>query len=210
MNDDIKLDFSKGDDGLIPAIVQSAYTKEVLMLGFMNEEAFKKTRATGLVTFYSRSRKSLWTKGETSGHVLHVESLSVDCDADSILVMVTPDGPTCHTGEKSCFFRSFSPDKTVPFSLYDLQFVIQSRKESGAESSYTKQLFDKGINKIAQKVGEEATEVVIAALNESGENFLEESADLLFHFLVLLAKKGVSIHEVEKVLSIRHSVSLKK
>jgi phosphoribosyl-ATP pyrophosphohydrolase/phosphoribosyl-AMP cyclohydrolase len=210
MNEEIKLDFSKGDDGLIPAIVQSAYTKEVLMLGFMNEEAFNKTRSTGLVTFYSRSRKSLWTKGETSGNVLHVEYISADCDADSILVIATPEGPTCHTGEPSCFFRTFTPEKTTPFSLYDLQSVIQSRKESGSETSYTKELFDKGINHIAQKVGEEATEVIIAALNESGEKFLEESADLLFHFLVLLAEKGVSIHEVEKVLSIRHSLPLKK
>lgn len=209
MNEEIKLDFSKGD-GLIPVIVQSACTKEVLMLGYMNEEAFNMTRSTGLVTFYSRSRKSLWTKGETSGHILRVENISADCDADSILVIASPEGPTCHTGETSCFYRSLSPEKPPPFSLYDLQSVIQSRKEIGFEASYTRQLFEKGINRIAQKVGEEATEVIIAALNESGEKFLEESADFLFHFLVLLTEKGISLNEVEKVLGIRHSLPLKK
>lgn len=207
--DDITLDFSK-NDGLIPVIVQSVHTKEVLMLAYMNEEALIETKESGFATFYSRSRKSLWKKGETSGNLLQVKSMSVDCDSDTILILADPLGPACHTGETSCFFRDIltvEKEKVTSekmFSLFRLESIIQARKIDAEESSYTRSLFEKGINKIAQKVGEEATEVVIAALAESEEKFLEESADLLFHFLVLLVEKGLELKDVECVLSQRH------
>jgi phosphoribosyl-AMP cyclohydrolase / phosphoribosyl-ATP pyrophosphohydrolase len=211
MDSDFIPDFKKGD-GLLPVVVQSYETKEILMLGYMNKDAYQRTKESGLVTFFSRSKNSLWVKGETSGNFLMVKSISLDCDSDAILVQAEPKGPTCHTGKDSCFFKPVfegdsaegSTGSSSGFSLRDLEQVIQSRKHEGSESSYTRTLFEKGITKIAQKVGEEAVEVVIAALSESDEKFLEESADLMFHFLVLLAEKKKSLGDVERVLGGRN------
>lgn len=192
-------DFSKYADGLMPAIIQDSQTLAVLMLGFMNEEAFVKTRAEGKVTFFSRSKQRLWTKGETSHNFLLVKEVLVDCDNDTILIKAEPQGPTCHTGDISCF----GPANDT-FSLQLLEKVIIERKNNPSEKSYTASLFAKGINKIAQKVGEEAVEIVIESKDDNKDLFLGEAADLMFHYLVLLQAKGFSLADVLQVLETRH------
>ncbi|MBD0298440.1 MAG: bifunctional phosphoribosyl-AMP cyclohydrolase/phosphoribosyl-ATP diphosphatase HisIE [Flavisolibacter sp.] len=196
----MKVDFKKYSDGLVPAIVQDFITQKVLMLGFMNEAAIKKTEETGLVTFYSRSKKRLWTKGEESGNHLLLRQMAVDCDNDTLLIKAEPKGPVCHTGADTCWSeRNHKED-----FLYYLEDIIKLRRTSNDETSYVKKLFDKGINKIAQKVGEEAVEVVIEAKDVNRALFLEEAADLLFHYLVLLQAKDCSLQEVVNVLQQRH------
>ncbi|MBD0350762.1 MAG: bifunctional phosphoribosyl-AMP cyclohydrolase/phosphoribosyl-ATP diphosphatase HisIE [Flavisolibacter sp.] len=196
----MKVDFKKYSDGLVPAIVQDFTTQKVLMLGFMNEAAIKKTEETGLVTFYSRSKKRLWTKGEESGNHLLLRQMAVDCDNDTLLIKAEPKGPVCHTGADTCWSeRNHKED-----FLYYLEDIIKLRRSSNDETSYVKKLFDKGINKIAQKVGEEAVEVVIEAKDVNRALFLEEAADLLFHYLVLLQAKDCSLQDVINVLQQRH------
>ncbi len=194
----MKVDFSKGD-GLVPAIIQHYATKTVLMLGYMNEEALAKTQELGKVTFYSRSKNRLWTKGEESGNFLLLKSMEVDCDNDTLLIQAEPIGPTCHNGTDTCF-----GDADASGFVHQLQRIIEDRKANPSEKSYTTSLFEKGINKIAQKVGEEAIETVIEAKDDNDELFLNESADLLFHYLVLLTAKGKSLEDVEAVLKARH------
>ena len=193
-------DFSKSADGLLPAIIQDDTTSKVLMLGYMNEEALKVTQETQRVTFYSRSKQRLWTKGETSENFLNVMDIKLDCDNDAILVKVQPDGPTCHTGADTCWNEK---NEGLGF-LNKLEEVIKQRKNSNDEKSYVKSLFEKGINKIAQKVGEEAVEVVIEAKDNDEELFLNESADLLFHYLILLQAKGYELKDVVEILKGRH------
>lgn len=195
----MNINFSKSPDSLIPAIIQDAHTLQVLMLGFMNEEALQKTKAEGKVTFYSRTKKRLWTKGETSNNFLIVKEILEDCDNDTILIKAEPQGPTCHTGDTSCFGKA-----NDSFSLQELEKVIIDRKNNPSEKSYTASLFAKGINKIAQKVGEEAVEIVIEAKDNNDELFLGEAADLMFHYLVLLQAKGFTLSDVVKVLEGRH------
>lgn len=190
------LDFQKQE--LIPAIIQDAATNQVLMLGYMNEEAYQKTRKEGKVCFFSRSKKRLWTKGETSGNYLWVDKLFFDCDRDTILILAKPQGPTCHLGTKSCFDN----DKTISF-LYQLENTIADRIDNNRSDSYTNQLFQKGINKVAQKVGEEAVELVIEAKDQNDDLFKNEAADLLYHFLILLKAKGFNLKDIEDVLSKR-------
>ncbi len=195
----MKPDFSKYTDGLVPAVIQDAATQKVLMLGFMNEEAFIKTQSESKVTFFSRSKQRLWTKGETSGNFLFVKEILADCDNDTILIKAKPSGPVCHTGADTCF------NETNPaFSLQKLEDIIADRKKNPSDSSYTSSLFKKGINKVAQKVGEEAVEMVIESKDNNEEKFLNESADLLFHYLVLLQAKNFSLNDVLKVLEERH------
>jgi phosphoribosyl-AMP cyclohydrolase / phosphoribosyl-ATP pyrophosphohydrolase len=191
-------DHAKYPDGLVPAIVQDSLTGQVLMLGFMNEQALEQTRRTGLVTFFSRSKGRLWTKGESSGHVLRCTALSVDCDRDTLLVQAIPAGPTCHTGQDSCF-----GDAAVGGTLQRLEATIQDRLAASSAESYTARLVASGMPKVAQKVGEEAVELVIEAMGEDEGRFLNESADLLYHFLVLLAAKGVRLKDVAQVLEER-------
>jgi len=195
-----KLDFKKGD-GLIPAVVQDDQSRKVLMLGYMNEEALRLTRETGLVTFYSRSRQELWTKGETSGNSLHVKKILVDCDQDTLLIMAHPDGPVCHDGPDTCFNEI--NDSHLSF-LDHLESVIKERKMDMPAGSYTTKLFTAGREKIAQKVGEEAVELVIEAMKNQDETLLNESADLVYHLLVLLADRGYSLRDVARVLQSRH------
>lgn len=197
----MKIDFQK-QGGLVPAIIQDAETKTVLMLGYMNEEAYKKTIKTKKVTFYSRSKKRLWAKGETSGNLLELIDIKIDCDNDALLVFVKPVGPVCHTGNETCWNES---NESGFGFLSTLESVIKDRKENPNKESYTSSLFEKGINKIAQKVGEEAVEVVIEAKDENEELFINESADLLFHFLVLLQAKGVNFKNVVDCLKERRS-----
>jgi len=198
----MKIDFTKNKDGLVPAIIQDAITNNVLMLGYMNQEAYDKTLATKKVTFYSRTKSRLWTKGEESGNVLNLVEIKIDCDNDTLLVKVNPEGPTCHKGSDTCWDENNA--QTFGF-LTQLEEIIKSRKENQQdESSYVASLFRKGINKIAQKVGEEAVEVVIEAKDNNDNLFLEESADLLFHYLILLQAKGFAINDVVKVLENRH------
>lgn len=198
----MNLKYEKYEDGLIPAIVQDAETREVLMLGFMNKDAVNRTHDTGRVTFYSRSRQELWTKGETSGNFLDVVSITADCDDDTLLITARPAGPVCHTGEATCFGESNSrPDVTD--LLLELECVIDSRRRENTEGSYVASLFEKGINKIAQKVGEEAVELVIEAKDDDIEAFKGEAADLLFHYLVLLRAKDVSISDILSLLKTR-------
>lgn len=192
----MKIDFSKG---LVPAIIQDAATMQVLMVGFMHEEALQKTLQEGKVTFFSRSKNRLWTKGETSGNFLFVKEVLPDCDNDSILIKADPAGPVCHTGSTSCF----GEEQSKGF-LYRLEDIINRRIESDAGSSYTNKLYRSGINKVAQKVGEEAVELVIEAKDDNAELFENEAADLLYHLLVLLKKKGTSLEKIEKVLASRH------
>lgn len=192
-------DFSKSSDGLIPVIVQDDVTNIVLMLGYMNQEAFYATQASKRVTFYSRSKKRLWTKGEESGHFLDVVSIKLDCDNDTFLIKAKTNGPVCHTGADTCWGES----NTGNF-LTLMEEVIQKRKGADPSSSYTAQLYAAGINKIAQKVGEEAVELVIEAKDNDEEKFLGEAADLLFHYVVLLSAKGYSVKDVEAVLERRH------
>ena len=196
----MKLDFEK-QNGLIPAIVQDYRTQKVLMLGFMNEEAYTKTLDTKTATFFSRSRNELWTKGETSGNYLHVKEIIADCDMDTILIKADPTGPVCHTGQDTCFNEENTAG--VNFIQY-LSEIIKNRKNNPSTESYTSSLFEKGINKIAQKVGEEAVELVIESKDSNKELFLNEAADLLFHYLVLLEAKGIDIMDVMKVLESRH------
>ena len=197
----MKVDFSKYSDGLVPAIIQDFDTHKVLMLGFMNETALQKTEETGKVTFYSRSKKRLWTKGEESGHFLILKSIAVDCDTDTLLVKAHPEGPTCHTGADTCWSE---PNHSEDFLLY-LQDIINLRKQVSPSESYVASMFAKGINKIAQKVGEEAVELVIEAKDDNKELFLGEAADLLFHYLLLLNAKGYTLADVLAVLRKRHS-----
>ena len=192
-------DFSKYNDGLIPVIIQDAGTLQVLMLGFMNEAAFLQSQQEGKVTFYSRSKKRLWTKGETSGNFLHIQEIKADCDNDTLLIRVLPAGPVCHTGTDTCF-----NEKNPSFSLQQLERIIIDRKNNPDEKSYTASLFAKGINKVAQKVGEEAVELVIESKDDNQELFLGEAADLLFHYLVLLQHKGFTLADVVRTLEKRH------
>ncbi|MDX1586521.1 MAG: bifunctional phosphoribosyl-AMP cyclohydrolase/phosphoribosyl-ATP diphosphatase HisIE [Balneolaceae bacterium] len=198
------LDFEKGD-GLIPAIVQDAKSFRVLMLGYMNEAAVRQTLDDELVTFFSRSKGRLWTKGETSGNTLELVDMQADCDNDSLLILANPNGPTCHTGDKSCFHeKKFKPKKHKLDFLLDLEALIYDRKEEMPDGSYTTYLFDKGIDKIAQKVGEEAVETVIESKNNKKKKLVGEVADLLFHLMVLMAEKGVTLKKVVKKLKKRH------
>ena len=194
-------DFSKYADGLVPAIVQDVDTHKVLMLGFMDAAALEKTLQTGRVTFYSRSKHRLWTKGEESGHFLELRSLAEDCDKDTLLIKAHPLGPVCHTGADTCWDEVNRPDN---FLLY-LEDIIRLRKQASPEESYVARLFGKGINKIAQKVGEEAVELVIEAKDDNEELFLNEAADLLFHYLLLLNAKGYKLQNVVDILQKRHS-----
>lgn len=197
----MNIDFSKLAHGLIPAIIQDSETKTVLMMGYMNAEAYQKTLETQKVTFYSRSKQRLWTKGEESGNFLNLVSIKNDCDADTLLMQVKPDGPTCHTGSDNCWQESNS--QSYGF-ISKLEETIQIRKENAdSEKSYVASLFKLGINKIAQKVGEEAIEVVIEAKDNNDDLFLDESADLLFHYLILLQAKGFQLEDVVKVLKNR-------
>ncbi len=194
------IDFNKGN-GLVPAIVQDAETGKVLMLGYMNEASLTKTRETGKVTFYSRSKDRLWTKGETSGNFLNLVDIKVDCDRDTLLVTVNPVGPACHTGADTCFKEDNKKDLQF---LNTLTNIIRDRKENPSEKSYTASLFKKGINKIAQKVGEEAVEVVIEAKDDNAALFENEAADLLYHYMILLEAKGYTLSDIAKVLEGRH------
>ncbi|WP_318544088.1 bifunctional phosphoribosyl-AMP cyclohydrolase/phosphoribosyl-ATP diphosphatase HisIE [Marixanthotalea marina] len=188
--------------GLVPAIIQDANTQKVLMLGYMNEEAYKKTLETQKVTFYSRSKQRLWTKGEESGNFLNLVGIKNDCDNDTLLIQVNPVGPTCHTGSDTCWGETNTEDYGF---LSQLEAVIKGRKENAdAETSYVASLFKKGMNKIAQKVGEEAVEVVIEAKDNNEDLFLNESADLLFHYLILLQAKGYKLNDIVNVLKSRH------
>lgn len=197
----MKVDFSKYSDGLVPAIIQDFTTQKVLMLGFMNEEALQKTETLGKVTFYSRTKQRLWTKGEESGNFLMVKQVLLDCDKDTLLIKAHPIGPTCHTGADTCWSERNHKDDF----LYYLEDIIELRKKSTDGKSYVRQLLASGINKVAQKVGEEAVELVIEAKDDNEELFLNESADLLFHFLVLLNAKGHNLQQVVNVLQSRHS-----
>ncbi|MDE3249975.1 MAG: bifunctional phosphoribosyl-AMP cyclohydrolase/phosphoribosyl-ATP diphosphatase HisIE [Bacteroidota bacterium] len=197
----MKIEFSKYSDGLAPAIIQDFSTGKVLMLGFMNEEALKKTMAEGKVTFFSRSKQRLWTKGEESGHFLLVKQVMPDCDNDTLLIKAQPLGPTCHTGADTCWSERNHNDNF----LFYLEDIIRLRKAGTDENSYVKKMFAKGLNKIAQKVGEEAVEMVIEAKDNNDELFLNESADLLFHYLLLLNAKGHNLQDVLAVLQKRHS-----
>ncbi len=198
----MEIDFNKDKEGLVPAIVQDSVTKNVLMLGYMNEEAYRKTLDTKKVTFYSRSKQRLWTKGEESGNFLNLVDLKVDCDNDTLLVSVNPQGPTCHKGTDTCWGEENKPNFGF---ISELEDIISDRKKNQEnEKSYVASLFKSGVNKIAQKVGEEAVEVVIEAKDDNDELFLNESADLLFHYLILLQQKGYSLKDVVKVLEGRH------
>ena len=192
------INFKKGD-GLVPAIIQDNSTLQVLMVGYMNEEAYEQTVREGKVTFFSRSKNRLWTKGETSGNFLIVKEITTDCDNDALLVKVDPAGPVCHTGRFSCFGEEVSKG-----FVYRLENIISERIEGNAEGSYTNKLFKKGINKVAQKVGEEAVELVIEAKDDNIDLFKNEAADLLYHFLILLKTKNVAFEDVEEVLRDRH------
>ena len=196
------IDFNKNNDGLVPVIIQDVATNVVLMLGYMNEEAYQKTLAEKKVTFYSRTKQRLWTKGETSENYLYVENISIDCDNDTLLIKVRPAGPTCHTGDDTCF-KEANVQQATGF-INTLEQVIANRKANPDDKSYTASLFKKGINKVAQKVGEEAVETVIEAMDNNDELFLNESADLLFHYLVLLQAKGFTLKDIVKVLEARH------
>ena len=196
------IDFNKNNDGLVPAIIQDSTTKNILMLGYMNQEAYQKTVDTKLVTFFSRSKNRLWTKGEESGNVLNLVDLKVDCDKDTLLIQVKPQGPTCHTGTDTCWSEENNPNYGF-FST--LEKIIEQRvKNKDTQKSYVASLFAKGINKVAQKVGEEAVETVIEAMDSNDDLFLYESADLLFHYLMLLQAKGFTLKDIEKELKSRH------
>ena len=206
----MNIDFNKNNDGLVPAIIQDAITKKVLMLGYMNHEAYKKTLDSGKVTFYSRTKNRLWTKGEESGNFLNLVDIKLDCDNDTLLVLVNPIGPTCHKGTDTCWDEE---NKSTFGFISELEDIIQNRKDQadgkipipeGVMPSYVSSLFKSGINKVAQKVGEEAVEVVIEAKDDNDELFKDESADLLFHYLILLQAKGFKLQDIIKVLQSRH------
>ena len=192
------IDFSKGND-LVPVVIQDNNTLQVLMVGYMNEEAFEKTNSEKKVTFFSRSKNRLWTKGETSGNWLYVETIQADCDNDSILIKVRPAGPVCHTGSTSCF-----ADETAKGFVYKLEQVINQRIEDDNSESYTNKLYKKGINKMAQKVGEEAVELIIESKDNDIDLFKNEAADLIYHLLILLKAKGINLENIEEVLKERH------
>jgi phosphoribosyl-ATP pyrophosphohydrolase/phosphoribosyl-AMP cyclohydrolase len=193
----MNIDFNK-DNGLVPVVIQDSRTLQVLMLGYMNEEAFEKTKEEGIVTFFSRSKNRLWTKGEESGNFLTVKSIDIDCDQDTILIKAVPKNIVCHTGSFSCF-----GEKNTKGFLYELEDKISQRIDTKTEGSYTYALYQRGINKMAQKVGEEAVELVIEAKDNNEELFKNEAADLLYHFLILLKAKGFSLEEIEEILKNR-------
>ncbi|WP_018343707.1 bifunctional phosphoribosyl-AMP cyclohydrolase/phosphoribosyl-ATP diphosphatase HisIE [Cytophaga aurantiaca] len=195
----MNIDFQKGN-GLVPVIIQDATTRNVLMLGYMNEEAYTKTKAEGKVTFFSRTKNRLWTKGETTGNFLNVVDIKLDCDQDTLLIKVTPDGPTCHKGDDTCW-AEVNNGRT--FFIEKLASVIKDRKNNPTDASYTASLFRKGINKVAQKVGEEAVEIVIEAKDNNDDLFKGEAADLLYHYLILLEAKNIPLDDVIKVLESR-------
>lgn len=194
----MNIDFTKGN-GLVPVVIQENNTLQVLMLGYMNEEAYTKTKIENRVTFFSRSKNRLWTKGEDSGNYLNVAEIQIDCDNDTVLVKVNPVGPTCHTGSKSCF-----KEETAKGFMYELEATINQRIDDNVEDSYTNKLHKRGINKVAQKVGEEAVELVIEAKDDNGVLFKNEAADLLFHYLILLKAKGYQFEDIEDVLKRRN------
>lgn len=194
----MEIDFNKGN-GLVPVVIQDEQTLEVLMLGYMNEEAFKKTLDEGKVTFFSRTKNRLWTKGEESGHYLYVKSIHTDCDNDTLLIKASPVGPTCHTGSRSCFSSVFNQN-----FLFRLEQIIDDRYENPIEGSYVNSLHKKGINRIAQKVGEEGVETVVAALNQTEEDLINEASDLVFHLLVLLKEKNLNLKVIAENLERRH------
>ncbi|MBS3993229.1 MAG: bifunctional phosphoribosyl-AMP cyclohydrolase/phosphoribosyl-ATP diphosphatase HisIE [Bacteroidetes bacterium] len=195
----MKIDFNKGD-GLVPVIIQHEVSLQVLMLGYMNKEAYEKTMKERKVTFFSRSKNRLWTKGEASGNFLMVKEIFLDCDNDTILIKVTPKGPTCHTGSESCFGA-----KSTKGFIYELEQTIHQRIETKNQNSYTNKLFLQGINKVAQKVGEEAVELIIEAKDNNSELFKNEAADLLYHYLILLKAKEFQLSDIENVLKLRSS-----
>lgn len=203
----MNIDFQKCG-GLVPAIIQDAKTKTVLMLGYMNEDSLKKTQETGLVTFYSRSRQCLWTKGETSGNFLHVVSIKSDCDNDTLLIQANPDGPTCHTGTDTCWGEDNRPNPLL--FLSELSDFIEKRYKEMPEGSYTTSLFKDGLNRMAQKVGEEALELVIEATNGTNERLIYEGSDMLYHLIVLLTSKGLRIEDMAAELMERHNPGWKK
>ncbi len=203
----MRIDFEKGN-GLVPAIIQDATTKNVLMLGYMNEEAYNKTTESGKVTFYSRSRQCLWTKGETSGNFLNLVSMDIDCDNDTLLVKVNPVGPTCHKGTDTCWGEKNESNPLL--FLTDLQDFIIKRHEEMPEGSYTTSLFKDGLNRMAQKVGEEALEAVIEAVNGTNERLVYEGSDMLYHLIVLLTSKGLRIEDLAKELQVRHDPNWQK
>lgn len=194
----MNIDFLK-NDGLVPVIIQHTNTMQVLMLGYMNQEALNKTKQEGKITFYSRSKKRLWTKGETSNNFLIVDQIFEDCDNDTILIKAFPQGPTCHTGSTSCF-----KEETSKGFLYELESVIEQRINDGSEGSYTAKLFNSGVNKVAQKVGEEAVELVIEAMDNNLDLFKNEAADLLYHLIILLKTKDLKLKDIEAILKDRH------
>lgn len=194
----VKIDFSKGN-GLVPAVIQDNDTLQVLMVGFMNEESLRKTENEGRVTFFSRSKNRLWTKGETSGNYLFVKEITTDCDNDTLLIKINPAGPVCHTGSTSCF-----GEETAKGFLYQLEQIINQRIDDNIQDSYTNKIYRQGINKVAQKVGEEAVELIIEAKDDNIELFKNEAADLLYHFLILLKAKTINLTDIEKILQDRH------
>lgn len=195
----MKLDFDKGN-GLLPVVIQDYTSLKVLMVGYMNEQSLTLTRTEGMVTFFSRSRNELWTKGKTSGNYLHVKEILEDCDNDTLLIKVIPDGPTCHTGSETCF-----KENSAKGFLYELEKTIDERISNDNEKSYTNDLFKRGINKVAQKVGEEAVELVIEAKDDNDDLFRGEAADLLYHFLILLRAKNMKLEDIENVLKVRNT-----
>ena len=203
----MEIDFEKAG-GLVPAIIQDADTQKVLMLGYMNEEAYKKTEETGLVTFWSRSRNCLWTKGETSNNYLHVVSIKNDCDKDTLLIQAHPDGPTCHTGTDTCWGEENTQNPLL--FLTELSNFIEKRYQEMPEGSYTTSLFKDGLNRMAQKVGEEALELVIEATNGTNDRLIYEGSDMLYHLIVLLTSKGLRIEDMAAELAERHQPGWKK
>ena len=198
---DLNIDFTKFPDGLVPAIIQDQKTSKVLMLGYMNQESFDATMDSTRITFFSRSKKRLWTKGEESGNFLELKSVSLDCDQDALLFKVTPLGPVCHTGADTCWDEKNHSDDFLQY----LEDIIELRKNGSDENSYVKSLLARGINKVAQKVGEEAVELVIEAKDQDNDKFINEAADLMFHYLLLLNTKGFSLQDVKDTLKKRHS-----
>jgi len=198
---DLNIDFTKFPDGLVPAIIQDQHTSKVLMLGYMNKESFDATMDSSRITFYSRSKQRLWTKGEESGNFLELKSVSLDCDQDALLFKVNPLGPVCHTGADTCWDEKNHSDDFLEY----LEDIIELRKNGSDENSYVKSLLARGINKVAQKVGEEAIELVIEAKDQDNDKFINEAADLMFHYLLLLNTKGFSLQDVKDTLKKRHS-----
>ena len=198
---DLNIDFTKFPDGLVPAIIQDQHTSKVLMLGYMNKESFDATMDSTRITFYSRSKQRLWTKGEDSGNFLELKSVSLDCDQDALLFKVNPLGPVCHTGADTCWDEKNHSDDFLEY----LEDIIELRKNGSDENSYVKSLLARGINKVAQKVGEEAVELVIEAKDQDNDKFINEAADLMFHYLLLLNTKGFSLQDVKDTLKKRHS-----